>query len=89
MFKGLVSLRELVIQGFKNLRVIEYGAFKHLSNTLEDLNLWDNSIETIDLGTFKCLSKLNNLDLRDNQLTNEQLAYFKTNGELPPTASIR
>jgi hypothetical protein len=50
MFKGLVSLTRLDIQGFKSLRVIESDEFKHLSNTLKDLYLMDNSIEIIEPG---------------------------------------
>jgi Leucine-rich repeat (LRR) protein len=83
MFKGLLSLNKLEIVYFKCLRVIESGAFKHLSNTLEDLDLVGNSIETIEPGAFKFLSNLKKLNLRGNKLTDQQLADFKINGELP------
>jgi Leucine-rich repeat (LRR) protein len=78
IFKGLVSLAYLIINGFKNLRVIESGAFKHLSHTLEYLDLTSNSIETIEPGAIKCLSKLDKCYVFGNQLTHVQLASLQT-----------
>jgi hypothetical protein len=58
---------------FKSLRVIEFGAFKHLSKTLEDFSVWASSIETIEPGAFKCLSKIKYLNLRGNKLTEKSV----------------
>jgi Leucine-rich repeat (LRR) protein len=88
MFKDLVSLVSLRISKFKNLRLIESGAFKHLSKTLENLILRDNSIETIEPGAFKCLTNLKYLRLSGNRLTDVQLADLKTNGELSTDVSF-
>jgi Leucine-rich repeat (LRR) protein len=84
MFKGLfkgVSLARLNINGFKNLRVIESGAFMHLSHTLEYLDLSENSIETIEPGAIKCLSKLKEFNVVGNRLTDVQLDNLQI--ELP------
>jgi hypothetical protein len=89
MFKGLTSLKNLDIRKFKSLRVIEFGAFKHLSNTLESLSVWATSLESIEPGALKCLSKLEGLGLRNNKLTDEQLAGLITNGELHSASSIK
>jgi Leucine-rich repeat (LRR) protein len=66
--------------------VIESGALNHVSDTLYNLCLENNSIKTIEPGAFKCLSKLRNLLLSGNQLTDEQLADLKT--ELPTAAIV-
>jgi hypothetical protein len=87
MFKGLVLLISLIIHYFKSLRVIETGAFKHVSDTLEYLDLSDNSIETIEPGAFECLSKLKTFYISDNRLTDVQFASLRT--ELPSVSSIR
>jgi Leucine-rich repeat (LRR) protein len=81
MFKGLVLLESLFIHSFKSIRVIETGAFKHVSDTLEHLDLSNNSIETIEPGALECLSKLKTFDIRGNRLTDVQLASLRT--ELP------
>jgi Leucine-rich repeat (LRR) protein len=88
MFKGLVSLTSLNIRRFKSLRLIDTGAFQHLSSTLEKLSMGDNSIEIIETGAFKCLSKLRNLGLSGNQLTEEQLDHLEANEEFPLAAEI-
>jgi hypothetical protein len=58
MFKGLVSLMSLSICRFKDLHIVECGAFKHLSEKLLYLSMMHNSIVTIEQGAFKCLNKL-------------------------------
>jgi hypothetical protein len=87
MFRGLVSLTSLSINCFSGLRV-ESGAFKHLSNTLETLNLGENWIKIIELDAFKCLSKLKELCFEESNLAYDQLTDLKTNGELSPDAHI-
>jgi Leucine-rich repeat (LRR) protein len=87
MFKGLDLLISLLIHHFKSLRVIEYGAFKHVSDTLEYLDLSDNSIETFEPGTLECLSKLKTFYIRGNRLTDVQSASLRT--ELPSVSSSR
>jgi Leucine-rich repeat (LRR) protein len=70
------------------LRVIGSEVFKHLAETLEDLELSDNSIETIEPGALKCLTNLNYLNLSGNRLTDVQLADLKINEELSIDVSI-
>jgi hypothetical protein len=88
MFKGLVSLTHLDIREFPSLRVIECGAFKHLFDTLVDLSLFANRIDTIEPGTFKCLSKLKKLRLSENQLASDRLAQLNASEELPQAVHL-
>jgi hypothetical protein len=84
MFRGLVSLKELRIQGF-NLGLIESGAFEYLSDTLWLLELTSINWE-YEPGAFKCLSKLKCLLL--NQNAEEKFADLITIGELSPAVQI-
>jgi hypothetical protein len=83
MLKGLVSLKDLSIQGFWNLRGIESGAFRHVIDTLKHLCLENNRIKIVEPGAINCLSNLKCLSLSRNKLTCDELNRLKANGELP------
>jgi Leucine-rich repeat (LRR) protein len=67
-FTGLTSLNRLSINSWYWLTRIESGTFKHLTKLLE-LNLDNNSIETIEPGTFAHLLELKVLSMSSNELT--------------------
>ncbi|CAH1237912.1 SLIT2 [Branchiostoma lanceolatum] len=67
-FVNLFSLSTLQFD-YNKISSVEVGAFDRLSDTLKQLTLNNNELETLEVGVFRNLTELRYLDLGNNMLS--------------------